>query len=405
MTFSFIDATTKRDLSTLSNARAVVAALCSADSAPDDRPDPFVVADWKRPECLVGAPNDIEGRLTMLTMDQRIDCADMSEVRLSPWARLDSLKFERLDLRGSFAQHIYLTHCIAMRADRADLGNLRAQSADMRRSYFRDANLTNAVMIGANVSNSDFTECLMRNADMRGANLSASNFTRADMRDARLTGANFCGANLLGAQFTVGFNAPPLDVHAMLGADWSIVTRSDITRAMQLFDAECHGDPLAFDRWAESGNGPCPYGGDEGIHRPLRFYESRECWDAGAGDRIANGERIAPNAFQLLMSMMLDKCELFDVDGNRLASLGDVIAAFKRPEITSWKVNVERRVNITQTRIDTAMVYVDAKSAEDAERAVEESGADHWGVDWDYGDAEDDDEDVQEETVESVELD
>ena len=59
------------------------------------------------------------------------------------------------------------------------------------------ANLSNADLRDANLSNADLS-----NADLFGANLRCANLSNADLRGANLSNADLCGANLRGANLS-----------------------------------------------------------------------------------------------------------------------------------------------------------------------------------------------------------
>ena len=102
-------------------------------------------------------------------------------------------------------------------------------------------------------------------ADLRGADLRGADLYGADLR-----GANLCGANLRGANLP----APTM----ILLAYWGEVS-DDLCRDLMAYDAACHPDPTAFDRWAQGG--ACPYSGVK-VERAAQFQEKRSLWDAKA---------------------------------------------------------------------------------------------------------------------------
>lgn len=74
-------------------------------------------------------------------------------------------------------------------------------------SGLRQANLANAVLIGAdltlqNLTEANFHEANLGNAILRGANLTDANFCRTDLYKTDLTGAILFGANLQGTQLS-----------------------------------------------------------------------------------------------------------------------------------------------------------------------------------------------------------
>lgn len=113
----------------------------------------------------------------------------------------------------------------------------------------------------------------LHRADLGGADLRGAYLRRADLGGAYLRRANLRGADLRGA------NLPSPTV--VLLATWltvSVPLCADLMR----YDASCHPDPAAFDRWAEVGD--CPYD-DVHVERAANFSELRELWAPGPSAR------------------------------------------------------------------------------------------------------------------------
>jgi hypothetical protein len=63
----------------------------------------------------------------------------------------------------------------------------------------------------------------------------------------------------------------------VLLALWSTVS-DKLCADLMLFDASCHPDSTAFDRWAAGG--PCPYSGVQ-VQRACSFQENKALWGKG----------------------------------------------------------------------------------------------------------------------------
>ena len=96
-----------------------------------------------------------------------------------------------------------------------------------------------------------------------------ANLGYADLGSANLRSANLGSADLGGSSLpspTVG-----------LLASWGSLS-DELCADLMLFDASCHPDPTAFDRWAKGGE--CPYKG-VGVQRAAVFSERRDLWGRG----------------------------------------------------------------------------------------------------------------------------
>ena len=70
----------------------------------------------------------------------------------------------------------------------------------------------------------------------------------------------------------------------VLSANWGTVS-DKLCADLMKYDASCHPDPAAFDRWAAGGG--CPYSGVN-VERAANFDEKRELWGNGKFCRPIN---------------------------------------------------------------------------------------------------------------------
>ena len=87
----------------------------------------------------------------------------------------------------------------------ANLSDADLRSADLRGANLCGANLSDADLCGADLRGADLRSADLCDADLRGANLCdadlrGANLSDADLCDADLRGANLCGANLSDAK-------------------------------------------------------------------------------------------------------------------------------------------------------------------------------------------------------------
>jgi uncharacterized protein YjbI with pentapeptide repeats len=165
----------------------------------------------------------------------------------------------------------------------ADLGGANLGGADLRGADLGGANLGGANLGGANLRGANLGGADLRGADLGGANLGGANLGGANLGGANLGGANLRGANLGGANLrgaNLGGARLPSPTVVLLAA-WGSLTPA-LTTALMRYDAVCHPDPAAFDRWAEGG--ACPY---DGVHveRACNFSECRDLWSPGPSER------------------------------------------------------------------------------------------------------------------------
>jgi len=131
-----------------------------------------------------------------------------------------------------------------------------------------------------------YTGPTLSGADLSRANLSGADLSGADLSWAYLSGADLSRANLSGAHLP----SPT----AVLLASWGHVS-DDLTRDLMRYDAACHPDPPAFDRW--SAGGSCPYAGVK-MGRAAHFTESRDLWSPGPSER----------PYDLMIRVLAEKC-------------------------------------------------------------------------------------------------
>ena len=80
-------------------------------------------------------------------------------------------------------------------------GGLRANLSDayLRGANLSDANLSDAYLRGANLSDANLSDANLRGSNLRGADLSDADLSDADLSDANLSDADLSDANLSGA--------------------------------------------------------------------------------------------------------------------------------------------------------------------------------------------------------------
>jgi hypothetical protein len=84
----------------------------------------------------------------------------------------------------------------------ADLRDANLSNADLFGANLRGANLSNADLFGANLRGANLFGANLRNADLRDADLRCANLSNADLRGANLSNADLFGANLRGANLS-----------------------------------------------------------------------------------------------------------------------------------------------------------------------------------------------------------
>lgn len=121
----------------------------------------------------------------------------------------------------------------------------------------------------------------LRGVDLIGAILGGAILGGADLRGADLSGADLGGCKL------------PSPTVVLLAA-WGTLA-ADLTLDLMRYDASCHPDPEAFDRWAAGGG--CPYDGVM-VERAAVFSERRDLWSPGPSKR----------PYDLMVAVLAEKC-------------------------------------------------------------------------------------------------
>jgi hypothetical protein len=141
--------------------------------------------------------------------------------------------------------------------------------ANLRSADLSSADLSSADLSSADLSSADLRYANLHSANLRSANLSSADLRSADLRSADLSYANLHSANLRSA------NLPSPTM--VLLSTWGAV-EAKLTADLMMYDASCHPDQTAFDKWANGG--PCPYS-DVKIQRACNFQERKELWGKG----------------------------------------------------------------------------------------------------------------------------
>ena len=169
--------------------------------------------------------------------------ADLSRVNLS------GADLSGADLSGAYLSEAYLS--------RADLSR-----ADLSGAYLSRADLSEAYLSGA-----DLSRVHLSRADLRGADLSGADLRGADLSEVHLSRVNLSRVNLSRADLP----SPTM----VLLASWGQVS-DDLCADLMNYDAACHPDPWAFERWVATAR--CPYEGVK-FARSANFGERRGLWD------------------------------------------------------------------------------------------------------------------------------
>ncbi len=100
--------------------------------------------------------------------------------------------------------------------------NLRANlsEANLRGADLSEANLSEANLRGADLSEANLYEANLRGADLSGANLSEANLRGADLYEANLRGADLSGAK--------DGDTPLRKCKTILGLEWDIFLFNDM---------------------------------------------------------------------------------------------------------------------------------------------------------------------------------
>ena len=116
-------------------------------------------------------------------------------------------------------------------------------------------------------SPADLSRVNLSGADLSGADLSRVNLRGADLSRADLRGAYLSRADLSEADLP----SPTM----VLLASWGQVS-DDLCADLMNYDAACHPDPSAFERWVATAR--CPYE-DVKFARSANFGECRGLWE------------------------------------------------------------------------------------------------------------------------------
>jgi hypothetical protein len=111
-------------------------------------------------------------------------------------AFLERANLSEADLRQADLNTAYL---FGANLRRADLNGANLSGASLNNADLNRANLSLANLSGAELSVAALTEANLRLADLSGAVLEGADLFDADLRDTNLSGANLRGANLSGA--------------------------------------------------------------------------------------------------------------------------------------------------------------------------------------------------------------
>lgn len=375
-------------------------------------------------EVFASDPSAIEGRIQPPADDSGFSSRLFGRLRLASVMLPDHLDLARCNVFASLCLDGSRARFLRFRAGAslpdlyaigADLVGFFAEETELHSAVFRSADLHSARFRGACLRNATLTGADLRSANLQCTDLRGANLECADLRGARLDGANWEGTHLPGAMLSFDTDHK-LDVLAMLRACWRDRSPDNGTRRdMMRFDAGCYGNAIAFDRWKSEGS--CPYSGRESTVRPLEFGEDSALWvdDEGeditkralrqttAGDALPTG---APNPLVLLLRLFACNGVSLTIKGEGVDLTTDggierALVLFAPPTSTRYRVELEQTVNVSSTRVDHATVYVDAED-EDEARSIVEDDVSAYVDEWDYGDTEEDDSDVESVEVSNV---
>ena len=194
--------------------------------------------------------------------------ADLSGADLSG-AYLSGAYLSRAYLSGAYLSRAYLSGACLSRADlsRVNLSGAYLSEAYLSGTYLSRADLSGAYLSRADLSRADLRGAYLSRADLRGANLSEADLRGADLSEADLSRVRLSRVNLSGAYLP----SPTM----VLLASWGQVS-DDLCADLMNYDAACHPDPLAFERWVATAR--CPYE-DVKFDRSANFGERRGLWD------------------------------------------------------------------------------------------------------------------------------
>ena len=185
-------------------------------------------------------------------------------------------------------------------------GDYPSLAAAVKAAVTSDANLSDANLSGTNLSGTNLWGTNLWRADLSGAELSGADLSGADLSGADLSGTNLSRANLSGADLSgadlSGADLSRADLSdanlpsptTILLAAWGMLAPA-LTADLMRYDAACHPDPTAFDRWAAGGE--CPYANVK-VQRAAQFKEDRKLWSPGP----------SPRPYDLMVAVLAEKC-------------------------------------------------------------------------------------------------
>jgi len=150
------------------------------------------------------------------------------------------------------------------------------------------ASLVRARLDGARLDGASLVRARLDGARLDGASLDGASLVRARLDGASLDGASLVRARLVRARLP----SPTM----VLLAYWGEVSEQ-LCADLMLFDAANHPDPSAFDRWAASVGGGCPYLNCR-VSRAAHFQERRSLWGKGKDSR----------PYDLMVRVLAEKC-------------------------------------------------------------------------------------------------
>jgi hypothetical protein len=174
---------------------------------------------------------------------------------------------------------------------RANLSKTDLREANLSKANLREANLSKANLYGANLSKANLREANLREANLRWVDLRWADLREADLYGANLRWADLREADLYGANLRWAQLPSPTMI---LLASWGKVSDELCVQLMR-YDAACHPDPIAFDRWVDGGG--CPYE-SRNFQRAAGFEENRELWSPGKSLR----------PYELMVMVLEEKC-------------------------------------------------------------------------------------------------
>jgi uncharacterized protein YjbI with pentapeptide repeats len=184
----------------------------------------------------LGVPEQVQART--LALLPHVDSTQRAPIlqRLYDAGLIFTL-YRQVSLAGARLSRADLTQAVLMRADlsQAEMRGAKLAEADLRYATLRKTNLITAGLGWAQLVEADLTQSEMAGAMLMGANFERANLTDANLVKATLRGANFNGANLEGANL-LGANlndavltSVNLSYANLLWADLSTARLEDVT--------------------------------------------------------------------------------------------------------------------------------------------------------------------------------